>query len=53
MSTFADLLGKAKEKDSFWEARAQHDIAIQLAKIMRSKGMTQLQFAEAAGVCRR
>jgi len=50
MSRFSQLVKKARERDSYWEASAKHEFAMQLLKLLQSENLSQKEFAERAGV---
>ena len=50
MSRFSELVKKARERDSYWEASAKHEFAMQLLKLLQSENLSQKEFADRAGV---
>jgi len=50
MSRFSQLVKKARERDSYWEASAKHEFAMQLLNLLQSENLSQKEFAERAGV---
>ena len=50
MSRFSELVKKARERDSYWEASAKHEFAMQLLHLLQTENLSQREFADRVGV---
>lgn len=50
MSSFNELMSKARQGNEYWESLVQNKIAIQISNILSCKGLSQADFAKVAGV---
>ncbi len=47
--TFSSLLARAKERDSYWTARAVHEFTEDLCRLMEQRGVTKAELAKRLG----
>lgn len=50
MTTFSQLIDKAKQGNSYWESKARHKFAIRLAETLKERGISQAEYAKLADV---
>ncbi len=48
-NTFSSLLAKAKERDSYWTARAVHEFTEDLCRLMEQRGVSKAELARHMG----
>lgn len=50
LKSFRARLEAAKQSDSFWFERAKNDFAVAIGRLLRTRGMTQVELAQALEV---